>query len=80
MVSERKILTFFVSLNIFQSANSLISNMDFYPKKNSGPFRCEVCDVTVNSEMQLVQHRTGKMHVRKMQADIPSEETGGWLK
>lgn len=51
--------------------------MDFYPKKNSGPFRCEVCDVTVNSEMQLVQHRTGKMHVRKMQADIPSEETGG---
>lgn len=50
--------------------------MDFYPKKNSGPFRCEVCDVTVNSEMQLVQHRTGKMHVRKMQADIPSEETG----
>lgn len=51
--------------------------MDFYPKKNSGPFRCEVCDVTVNSEMQLVQHRTGKMHVRKMRADIPSEETGG---
>lgn len=47
--------------------------MDFYPKKTEGQFRCEVCNVGVNSEVQLVQHRTGKMHIRKMRGDLPEE-------
>ncbi|XP_014791019.1 zinc finger protein 346 isoform X1 [Octopus bimaculoides] len=50
--------------------------MDFFPKKNTGSYRCEVCDVTVNSEVQLVQHRTGKTHLRKMRSDLPADEAG----
>ncbi|GAB1606643.1 zinc finger protein 346-like [Argonauta hians] len=51
------------------------SKMDFFPKKSTS-YRCEVCDVTVNSEVQLVQHRTGKTHIRRIGADLPAEDAG----